>query len=164
MKLSFHKTFPDNLELIGGLPTNFKLKIWRSMFYDVKMNLKEMCLKFSKLSEQEKDLVDVVNPKIHTFRKDPENVWFAGKTIEAVCEGEYFLPAIKVTRTQKVKIETYQWEGKTTGVITIDGKIIKKSLHDFIALNDGFDSADAFFNYFHEGFTGKLIHWTDLKY
>ncbi|MFI5142060.1 MAG: hypothetical protein ACHQII_06855, partial [Bacteroidia bacterium] len=33
-----------------------------------------------------------------------------------------------------------------------------------LAYNDGFDNVEAFLNYFKDGFTGKLIHFTDLKY
>jgi hypothetical protein len=30
--------------------------------------------------------------------------------------------------------------------------------------NDGFESAEQFFNWFNGYFKGKIIHWTDLKY
>lgn len=33
-----------------------------------------------------------------------------------------------------------------------------------LAINDGFESIDDFFNYFNEDTTGKIIHWTDLEY
>lgn len=33
-----------------------------------------------------------------------------------------------------------------------------------IAINDGFDSVDDFFSWFKDDFTGKIIHWTNLKY
>ena len=33
-----------------------------------------------------------------------------------------------------------------------------------LARNDGFDSIQAFFEWFKEDFEGKIIHWTDLRY
>ena len=33
-----------------------------------------------------------------------------------------------------------------------------------LAIADGFDSIEDFFKYFTNDFTGKIIHWTDLKY
>lgn len=33
-----------------------------------------------------------------------------------------------------------------------------------IAGNDGFNSIDDFFAYFNKDFSGKIIHWTDLRY
>jgi hypothetical protein len=35
---------------------------------------------------------------------------------------------------------------------------------EVIARHDGFDSVNDFLDWFSEDFTGKLIHWTDLKY
>ena len=40
-----------------------------------------------------------------------------------------------------------------------DWKTIVKLAH-----NDGFDSTDDFFRWFFNGFSGKIIHFTDLKY
>ena len=33
-----------------------------------------------------------------------------------------------------------------------------------LAYNDGFESVEAFFNYFCKDFKGKIIHWTNLRY
>jgi hypothetical protein len=35
---------------------------------------------------------------------------------------------------------------------------------EVIARKDGFDTLEDFLDWFSEDFTGKLIHWTDLKY
>lgn len=35
---------------------------------------------------------------------------------------------------------------------------------DLLCLNDGFDSAHSFFNWFNKDFQGQIIHWTDFRY
>ena len=32
------------------------------------------------------------------------------------------------------------------------------------AKNDGFDSVEDFFKWFHSDFQGKIVHWTDFRY
>ncbi len=43
------------------------------------------------------------------------------------------------------------------------GSISPENIHK-LAVNDGFDSPLDFFAWFKKDFSGKLIHWTDLKY
>jgi hypothetical protein len=47
----------------------------------------------------------------------------------------------------------------------LDGVVAKANASiDLIAVNDGFNGLFDFFKYFNKDFTGKIIHWTDLRY
>jgi hypothetical protein len=78
-----------------------------------------------------------------------------------------FAPVLKVRAIQKIEIE---WIVGTKPVVVIDGAhfynpivgIDHGMLH--LAINDGFDSIEHFFQYFRTDFTGIIIHWTDAFY
>lgn len=48
--------------------------------------------------------------------------------------------------------------------VTIDGRVLSVEEINTLAKNDGFDSTHDFFRWFNKSFTGKIIHWTNLKY
>ena len=103
--------------------------------------------------------------KIHTIREDKHDRWKEGNTI-------HFATGV---RTKKYKqfiggqcISTQNIEIKhlPTGIsIKIDGKELGGfyELHK-LAVNDGFDGIDSFYKWFNKDFSGKIIHWTALKY
>ncbi len=113
-------------------------------------------------------------PKLHTIRKDEKNRWKAGNKIDFFINARTknmfrFAPIIPVVSTQKITIEHDQ----DYKCVLIDNIVFyeqnsKLQTHieamTILAQNDGFESVDAFFEYFNEDFTGKIIHWTDLKY
>lgn len=85
-----------------------------------------------------------------------------------------FAPRIPVVSTQILKIKWFNIYGKIVARVWIDGNsfayveyktdmIVTGNMLQ-LALNDGFDTIEDFFAYFNKDFTGKLIHWTDLKY
>lgn len=85
-----------------------------------------------------------------------------------------FAPRIPVVSTQKVQIR--YWSEDCARVLIdnkdfyagyVNGVAIDKTYEDNIlklANNDGFDTVEDFFAYFNKDYTGKIIHWTDLKY
>ncbi len=84
-----------------------------------------------------------------------------------------FAPVLPVVRVQKIEIKWIPLPiplGERRPWVRIDGKNIFTIDHfitdemNQLALNDGFDNVQDFFVYFNEDFTGKIIHWTDLKY
>lgn len=115
------------------------------------------------------------NPKLHTIREDKSNRWKAGMDIHMVINNRtpnrfQFAPVIKCKSVQTIEI-------KYIHVPFLKGTYLMKGVHVFIdsvkinnadmlklAINDGFDSVEDFFAYFNKDFTGKIIHWTDLKY
>ena len=73
-----------------------------------------------------------------------------------------FAPVLPVVSTQKIEIRFQEFLNDV--VIKIDGKKLNIQEQQQLAWNDGFDNLLEFLMYFKEDFTGKIIHWTDLKY
>lgn len=117
---------------------------------------------------------DKVHHKIHTIRDNKKDRWQVGTKIDFFINCRQpnmfrFAPVLPVVNTQKILI-TYTEANKA--MVFIDDKCFYmqdfslegnyKMLH--LAQNDGFDTTEDFFAYFSKDFTGKIIHWTDLKY
>lgn len=110
-------------------------------------------------------------PKLHTIREDSKGLWKPGRDIHMVVANRtpkryQFAPLVPCISTQRVKIDF-----ELPMQIIVDGSIISPAQVEILAVNDGFECADAFFDYFDtpndlEGgyWCGKIIHWTDLKY
>lgn len=118
--------------------------------------------------------------KKHTIRVDKNNRWKAGNKIHmatGVRTKNYNCFNNKHTciSTQIFKLE---WLG-TTVLINIDNKNVcffntaqmwgDHSNNGFsflrsLALNDGFQNIESFLAWFNKNYTGKIIHWTNLKY
>ena len=119
---------------------------------------------------------DEVKPKLHTIREDKSNRWKAGNYIHFVINNRsknrfQFAPVIKCLSVQKIRILwddeepcVYLWKSDNVGFMPFaySGYNEKGLLN--LAQNDGFESIDDFFKWFDSDFTGKIIHWTDLKY
>ena len=118
--------------------------------------------------------------KNHTIRKDEHNRWRPGMLIHFAIGNRtkkryQFAPVVKCVSTQTIQIK---WIGTFIN-IGIDEKPyltfntaaswsmgLKNDYSKICELskNDGFDNLQGFLNYFNTDFTGKLIHWTNLKY
>ena len=53
---------------------------------------------------------------------------------------------------------------QTIFTVKIDGRNIDGLIVKGLAINDGFETLKDFLDFFKDGFTGQIIHWTDLKY
>lgn len=128
--------------------------------------------------------VDNEIPKIHTIRTDEHDRWKAGNDIHMVINNRtknrfQFAPVVKCTGVQK--IEFYWWTPERGAEryyknpyddmkserycdVYVDDRIIMTEEYESIARNDGFDSVEQFFQWFNKDYSGKIIHWTDLKY
>jgi len=123
-------------------------------------------------------------PKLHTLRADPHDRWKAGRKIEMVYRGAGYkilvqfnkgIPELeKCVSTQKIEIK---WVYNTidgvgdinTMLVYVDGRCLTLSSNygfevQSLAANDGFYGFDQFAKWFNKDFTGKIIHWTDLRY
>jgi hypothetical protein len=162
MNLGFKQKFAD------GRATHFIAKIWNGF---VKSDDYNFFLEWNWDNEiiitnlDDKFLSADAKPKLHTIREDNANRWTAGTLIHFIINNRtpdrlQFAPVIPVVRTQKISIYP-NWSGVT---VQIDG--LYKSLEEIkiLAINDGFDSVEDFYAYFNRNFTGKIIHWTNLKY
>jgi hypothetical protein len=167
---------------LNGKPTYFVERIWeglmRNIFEDdieYQQYLKLHKKQFSKYWDWFPDgHPRVENPKLHTLRDDPKDRWKAGMMIDFFINVRTkkmfrFAPKVPVVSTQRVSIK---YNSKGHPIVTIDDKCFymqgfslegnHKMLH--LAQNDGFDTIEDFFAYFDKDFSGKIIHWTDLKY
>ncbi len=129
------------------------------------------------------------NAKNHTIREDLKGLWHPEKKIHPVINNHtadrfQFAPTFRCFSVQKID---FNW-GLTTNFlarfpcckvkkkdlgkpliskspcILIDRKLLSAKEVEILALNDGFESTEAFFKYFNKDFSGKIIHWTKLKY
>lgn len=117
---------------------------------------------------QFEDLIQTGQKK-HTIREDKHDRWKAGMVI-------HFATGVRTKLYEQFK------EGKCKSVQTIRidhdyipliGHCISVFIDDRslppdeilkLAKNDGFEDTSEFFNWFNKDFTGKIIHWTELKY
>jgi hypothetical protein len=169
MNIHFTKQFP------WGEPTYFIEKIWKGIALNNYLINKTDSYIDSTVFKREWPynsewwpIYLKCSPKIHTIRVDKNNRWKAGihihfqqwteKPYNSKCY--HFAPLIPCMSVQKIRIS---WSGNHVLVFVDDMLILKDQLLK-LAQNDGFDSIESFFKWFDKDFTGKIIHWTDLKY
>jgi hypothetical protein len=157
---------------INKKPTYFIEKIIRGLnlwgeYYESKIHWTKYDLSVDKLENS--------HPKLHTIRRDKNNRWKAGNKIHFVINPRttdrfQFAPVVVCQSVQKISIKwkyCSNLEDKYP-IIWIDGKVFAKGYESpelkLFAQNDGFDSVNDFFNWFDSDFSGKIIHWTQLKY
>ena len=105
--------------------------------------------------------------KIHTIREDKHNRWKAGVKMHmatGVRTKKYNQFAEEVCKSvQRIKIiRTSDYLNET--IVEIGGRKLTEPEVQQLAWNDGFENLIDFWLWFSEGFEGKIIHWTDLKY
>lgn len=165
MKLSFGTT-------INGQPNYFIEKIWKGLTSlsahlenDYYQYLQRHIEKFDRSWDGDQ-YTEFLEPKIHTIRKDTDNIWHSGMEIAMVIDKDsteefQFAPTLSCQCIQKIVI------GKEDGrlvQLSIDGRVLAEVELQQFAVNDGFQNADELYAYFNGSFTGKLIHWTSFKY
>ncbi|MFZ4546890.1 MAG: hypothetical protein ACOYN4_05630 [Bacteroidales bacterium] len=125
----------------------------------------------------------VYGRKKHTLRADPNNRWKAGMKIQhalGVRTKKYVQFAEGECKSvQKIIIEEGYERGeysynyffekrKVWNVkrfrVKVDGKSLRRKEIDILARNDGFETTDDLFRWFINGFEGKIIHFTNLRY
>ena len=146
MILGYKKFFP------WGEPTHFRLKI-------------------------------LLGEKKHSIRQDKNNRWRAGMKIQHAhgvrtkqynhfADGE--CKSVQKISIQEVEYAQYgnyvyilkvrDMEFIKAFLVKVDDKRLDRADIITLAHNDGFETADDFFRWFFNGFEGKIIHFTDLKY
>ncbi|MBF6607985.1 MAG: hypothetical protein ITG00_04520 [Flavobacterium sp.] len=117
----------------------------------------------------------MTHPKIHTFREDKTNRWQTGTLIHPVINNRsknyfQFAPTFPCKEVQDIFMTYYHSD---IIQISVDNRILVSYTERLeLAWNDGFDSWDDFFDYWYpiitangdKGWSGKIIHFTDLKY
>jgi len=168
MKLSFDTT-------INNQPNYFIEKIWKGLLIGPG-DLEESYLnyqgrhldKFGMFWDGD-TFSEFLEPKIHTLRKDPENLWRTGMDIQLVINKDkinefQFAPALRCQSVQRIQIDYSNLINDDGPAVFIDYEMADKETVKNLAINDGFATVADFFYYFDGEFTGNLIHWTPLKY
>ena len=113
---------------------------------------------------------DASTPKLHTIRVDQNKRWKPGMKIHfKIWTGKPyksktfdFAPLTECVSIQEIRIEhdtSNLWPP-----VYIDNKLMSIGQIEKLAINDGFNDLRHFYSYFNENFTGRIIHWTNLKY
>lgn len=171
---------PFSTQFKDGTPTHFIAKIW------------ECLLSFGNYSELYDsmysviDKVDRLDPQLfaenvvakpHTIREDAHDRWHEGSLIHPVVFNRsknqfQFAPTLVCKSVQEIEIVN----SGTHLLVRVDGIVLyEKEPTGFLmdqkfknlTANDGFDPSKRavdFFAWFDHDFSGKIIHWTDLKY
>lgn len=157
---------------INGQPTRFVEKIWRGFYREFFDSYAQEHYEYSKKMWAKFNrpiLVSVIeNPKIHTIREDKSNRWKTGSKIHFVIKNRtpdrfQFAPVIPCISTQRIEIKpTF----KQVSILLPYDHLMDLSKEEIseLAINDGFECVEDFWDYFSEDFTGKIIHWTDHQY
>lgn len=177
MTLAFATHWPKNMPAhMAGKPTYFVEKIILGLDKHIGTVHTEPYLE----KYQEKTGKPPVNidGKLHTFREDKNDRWKAGKDIHFAINNRtknyfQFAPVVPCISTQKVEINHFLGYSQ----VLIDNKLYGEIFHhglddiyqytddlEILAKNDGFDSVEDFFAWFNKDWSGKIIHWTNLKY
>jgi hypothetical protein len=170
MILGFKQKFPD------GKLTYFIDKIWDCLADENPIgSLKnKFWAMFKKKFNKHWDILGAFNPKRHTIREDKKNRWKAGMKIHFAIGVRtkfffQFAPIATCKSVQDIEID-YYYGLENDPIVVINGyhfyneKLGIDRGIETLAKNDGFDSVDDFFKWFNKDFTGKIIHWTDLRY
>jgi hypothetical protein len=170
----------------NGRPTHFVEKIWQSFFkFAPKCHGIDVWDEFMiDCGEKGFSIFGDYEEKRHTIRHDINNRWKPGMMIDFFINARQkdmfrFAPRIPVVSVQQIHIlyeKVYPSEIPLIKVY-IDGNLfysesdvrIPYSADQYrrmmqLARNDGFHNIVDFFAWFNKDFTGKIIHWTDLKY
>jgi hypothetical protein len=156
---------------IKGQPTFFVEKIWRGFYTYFFETIAQQHLEYSDKRKEalgELILVQAIGRgKIHSIREDKHNRWKPGMKIHMVTGNRtskrfQFAPILNVVTTQKVEIRNIF---NDRNAVRIDGRELSETEIEQLAINDGFDTVDDFWNWFSmEDFEGKIIHWTNHTY
>ena len=168
MKLSFGVT-------VNNQPNYFIEKIWKGLL-DGPGNLEEVYLnyqgryldKFGRFWDGD-TFSEFLEPKIHTIRADPDNLWKAGAEIQLVIHKDtpyefQFAPNIRCLSVQRIHIDYSRLINTEGPAVFIDYQLLDKESLVRLAINDGFATVSDFFYYFNEEFSGNLVHWSALNY
>lgn len=179
MTLAFSTKWPKSMgPEYAGEPNYFPEKIWQSLPDDlIHKNWTNYCDGFQDAGYEFDLDAAAMYPKKHTFRIDSSNRWKVGMKIHPVINNRtkerfQFAPVMEVKSIQNIEIIYDEEICNAHGVepvIKIDGRAINFhhddiDEYDKLAVNDGFESVHQFCSWFDKDFTGKIIHWTDLKY
>lgn len=172
MTLSFTQKWGKSMGDLAGQPNYFVEKIYRGFLIKNTFSSADFNKEFSKVKNSKTiDEIEgyrnrsLIHPKLHTIREDKSNRWRPGMNIHFVVNNRtkdrlQFAPILKCIHTQEIEISNSS-NGRS---VIVDSLTLSFHGIKSLALNDGFPNMDSFFNYFRDGFKGKIIHWTNTRY
>jgi hypothetical protein len=167
MKLSFGTE-------INNEPNYFLEKIWQGLlrgpgdlensYYEYQRRYLQ---KFGKSWDGD-TFSEFLEPKLHTIRRDVDNLWTSGMDIQLVVNintpDEFqFAPTLKCQSVQRIEID-YSNLLNDGPAVFVDYELLSADELEKLSINDGFATVPDFFSYFNEGFTGNLVNWSPIKY
>lgn len=177
MIVGFSTKFPKGKGNLSGKKTMFPEKIWKGILLKLDKEMKALGESFENYRLNKFYHIDGRyngTPKLHTMRGDEKNRWKVGMKIHfnigvRTKNMFRFAPILTVKSIQKVQIKFIPTnngmyiDGISVYVYVDDRKLSGNEIKK-LAINDGFDSLEDFFEWFNQDFNGKIIHWTNLKY
>lgn len=193
MTLGFMQNWPKSMAMQDD-KTYFIEKIWSGFYKNGIVGPLERITFDNEYKERFGNYWDAwytpekTSPKIHTIRHDESERWKPGMDIHFVINSRtkdrfQFAPVVKCISVQKIKIVnserlsmndpriSFSGVTKLCGldwhyslIVEIDDRKLNSEEVISLARNDGFESVWEFFKYFKDGFVGRLIHWTNLRY
>ena len=166
MILAFMTKFPKGLGTLSGRSTFFVEKIWQSFPDEKTADIFSGYLDGMEMVDYDFSCDAIsLRAKKHTIRKDERNRWKVGMDIHFFINVRTkkmfkFAPIVKVKLIQKISIKP----NAETFRVKIDDHFLSDDEIEKLSINDGFNSVEEFFSYFNEDFTGRLIHWTNVRY
>ncbi|MEJ7644309.1 MAG: hypothetical protein WKF87_06920 [Chryseolinea sp.] len=166
-------------EYANGVPTFFKYKILKGI--DPMLIDYTLAFKTNEDLAAYEEMSPTLTVKIHTIRADNSDRWHGGMKIHHCYHNRTpnrccFLEN-ECERTQRIQIIfkgmpiiAVNSRGKDVKVgirtlVIVDGLVMNEEQVETIAKNDGFDSTAKLFEWFeNKDFTGKILHWTKLRY
>ncbi|UAB85703.1 hypothetical protein INR75_06735 [Zunongwangia sp. SCSIO 43204] len=171
MTIGYTTKWPKSMgKEYAGKPNHFVEKIWQSFPDEFTADV------FTEYLDGMDELYDfdidanLMRPKRHTMRNDAKDRWKVGMKIHPVILNRtkdrfQFAPILEVKGIQKIDIANpYPNNDDYMGNVWVDNRKLNSIELDELILNDGFPSVEAFFRWFNKDWSGKIIHWTDLKY
>jgi hypothetical protein len=167
MKLSFGTE-------INNQPNYFLEKIWQGLLLgpgDLEESYNEYQRRYLQKFGKSWDgdtFSEFLEPKLHTIRRDIDNLWASGMDIQLVVNinspDEFqFAPTLKCHSVQRIQIDYSNLLGEGPAVF-IDYELLDADQLEKLSINDGFATVSDFFSYFNEEFTGNLVNWSPVKY
>ena len=168
MKLSFGTE-------INNQPNYFLEKIWQGLLLgpgDLEESYNEYQRRYLQKFGKSWDgdtFSEFLEPKLHTIRRDIDNLWASGMDIQLVVNinspDEFqFAPTLKCQSVQRIQIDYSKSINPLGQAVFIDYQLLDKGTLATLAKNCGFPTIADFFMYFKEDFDGNLIHWTSFSY
>lgn len=166
---------------LNGKPTHFVEKIHKCLI-NYKFNTYGLDPSIHYTKNYNFLVKDRCSPKVHTIRKDKDDVFHQGEIMKFMTDEDFqFAPEVPVQSTQDIFITRKGYTLEIT-IAKVDSYIGGEDIYllhqekETLAMNDGFDKYEDFVFYFLDKieqngketgnywYSGKIIHWTDLRY